>query len=232
MPKRLDHGKARAELARLPPDSMQAITLRMPAAMLARVHQFAEERKADLTSAVRELVVTGFEARGQLANVDAKCVKKWAKPVENAIRAGQSPIEPFLESDATRLDVVALPAILAGLDYVRILGEIKKKRGADEPWIDRVWQEMRSKAPSYLRESMTALDSLEQSFRARKKLFQIGSPEGNDYIMHWLMSDEVMQNLANPVSNEADVEAVRKLIAARFLVAEVVQQPWDFKWDT
>jgi len=78
---------------------------------------------------------------------------------------------------------------------------------------------------------MTALDNLERRFLARKKLYHEEGPEGPIPFIRWLLSDAVMQRMGESTSDDADVEAVRKLISARYLVAEDSHQPWDFLWD-
>ncbi len=62
MPKKIDHKNARVTLARLAPETLQAITVRLPAGLLVTVHQWAEHKGLDLASAIRELVTLGQEA--------------------------------------------------------------------------------------------------------------------------------------------------------------------------
>jgi hypothetical protein len=235
MPKRLDHQEARAQLAKLPPETLHAITVRLPAALLLEVHQFAEREGRDLASALRELMKIGQEAadqpRRRESAADRKATKKWSKAVERALRNGRSPIEPYLVRDSSDADLDTLPNILAELDYRSIIQELKEKRDEDSPWIERVWRHMKDEAPSHLQVLMEALDRLEKRFQARKKLYTEGGEDGPNPIIHWLLSDAVMEQMKELSSADKDVEAVRQLISARYLVADYEQRPWEFVWD-
>jgi len=164
-------------------------------------------------------------------------VKKWQNAVEKALRAGESPVTPFLNQENPNLD--ALPVILAKLDYQAIYQRVKEQKGEIERLVDRTWQQKKAEAPPRVRVLMAALDNLEQQFRARKKLVEIqmsDNPYDEDYgdrvvRLHWLLSDAVMQLLAQPSSEDADANSVRQLISARYLVPLEVGRPWDLTWD-
>src|SRR5262245_31444171 len=64
MPKKLDHQKAKAALERLPADALQAVTTRIPAGLLARIHGWAERHSVDLAAALRDLLAAGLKAGG------------------------------------------------------------------------------------------------------------------------------------------------------------------------
>src|SRR6516162_3068325 len=116
MPRKMDHRQASAGLAKLAPETMQVTTVRLPAWLLIEVHRWAEEKGLDLASAIRELMTQGLEtATGPegASAADRTEVRKWKKEVVRALRAGQSPLEPFLAQDSPSLGV--LPAVLAKL---------------------------------------------------------------------------------------------------------------------
>src|SRR5262245_51013055 len=231
MPTKLYHDKARAELAKLSPKALQALTVRLPAGLLVKVHVWAEQKGQDLATAIRELMTLGLETANQpqVATVDRATLKKWEKAVEQALRAGRSPIEPFLEQGDPNLE--PLPVILAKLDYAPIYQRLLEKRGEKEPYLDRVWQEAKADAPSHVQPLMDALDRLESRFQARRKLYFEEGPEGETGVVHWLLSDATMRLIEGSADNDPDVEAVRQLIAARYLVALNPNQPWNFEWD-
>jgi hypothetical protein len=235
MPRKANHEKARTELARLAPDVLQAITARLPAGQLRKVHQWAEQKSLDLTSAIRELIAIGMEAEAHpdepLAAAVRKAAAKWKKPVERALLAGRSPIQPFLAKKTSDQELEALPAILSGLDYQNIFKAIKEKADARGTYIDRVWGELKAGASEPIRELMSGLDNLEQLFLARKKVRSVEWPDGQEPRIYWILSDEVMAWLKEPAPKDADVEKVRKLISARYLFAEDPSQPWRLVWD-
>src|SRR5262249_45998866 len=144
MPKKTDHTKARAELAKLPPEALQAVTARLPASLLIRVHRLAEQKGFDLAQAIRGLIELGLEttARPREPSPDAvlSAVNRWRRHVGRAWRKGRSPIEPFLAQDEPGPDLEALPAILAQLDYPAIFAEMKAQRVENGPYIERQWQ--------------------------------------------------------------------------------------------
>jgi hypothetical protein len=133
------------------------------------------------------------------------------------------------DNPAPNLNV--LPAILAGLDYQSIFQRLREKRAGEEPLVERVWSKAKSEAPSRLRPFLESLDCLEERFLARKKLYYMEVDRECDPVLHWQLSEAVMKRLGEPVSDDADVEAARKLIAARYLVAESPHRPWQFAWD-
>ncbi len=90
---------------------------------------------------------------------------------------------------------------------------------------------MKAEESSDVEPLMTALDNLAKRFLARKKLYHIEREDGNQPIIHWLFSDTVMQQLGASATADNDVEAVRRLISARYLVAEDSGRPWEFVWD-
>jgi hypothetical protein len=236
MPKKADHAKARAKLAVLAPETLHAITVRLPAGLLVDMHQWAERKGLDLAAAIRKLTGLGLEAAahpGQAAAGDPRTVKKWGRAVERALQAGRSPLEPFLAQEAPDADLDALPAILAKLDYQSVYKQLKENLHQNEPWVEQVWQRLKERAPSHVERLMGQLDNLEQNFLARKKLRDWGAPGDDDTIsrVHWLLADAVMQRLQESPPDDAEVEAVRKLIAARYLVADNPNTPWEFAWD-
>jgi hypothetical protein len=232
MARKTDHKQARVELAKLAPESLQAVTVRLPAGLLLEVHCWAEAKGLDLASAIRELMSQGLErATGPEAAppADRNEVRKWKKAVERALQAGQSPLEPFLDQASPSLDV--LPAVLARLDYQTIYRRLKEKR-EEEPWLERAWRQTKADAPSHVRPLMDALDGLEAQFQARKKLSWIEGPEGKVFTVHWLLSDALLQKVKEPASDETDdIDSVRRLAAARYLVARNLDRPWDLEWD-
>src|SRR5271166_1182308 len=147
MPKKLDHRKARADLAKHAPEALQAITVRLPTGLLMEVHQGAEQKGLDLASAIRELTALGLETAarpgGPESAADRRVVKEWGKRVERALRDGRSPIEPFLEQDSPDLEV--LPTILVRLDYRSIFRGLKENE--DGPWVERAWKQKKAEAP-------------------------------------------------------------------------------------
>jgi hypothetical protein len=237
MPKKTDHNKARAELAKLPPEALQAITVRLPAGLLIRAHRLAEQKGFDLAQAIRGLIELGLEttARPGEPSPDAvrSAAKKWGKHVERALRAGRSPIEPFfLAQDEPGPDLEALPAILAQLDYPDIFAEMKAQRVENGPYIERRWQRIKDESPAHVEPLLGGLDNLEKRFLARKKVYTHEDWEGeHSSVLHWLFSDHVMQQLKEASSDDADVEAARQLITARYLVPSGEKGTWEFKWD-
>ncbi|MFO0931042.1 MAG: hypothetical protein U0736_29090 [Gemmataceae bacterium] len=234
MPKKTDHGKARSELAKLPPEALQAITVRLPAGLLIKVHRLAERKDFDLARAIRELIELGLEATARPGEPPAgdvrRAVKKWGKHVERALRAGRSPFEPLLGEDEPGPGLDALPAILTQLDYPALFEEVKGQREEKGPWIERRWKQIKDEAPAHLQPLMAGLDNLEKRFLARKKLYYREGSEGDYSILHWLLARDVMQQLKD-VSDDADVEAARQLITARYLVPDSEERPWEFEWD-
>jgi hypothetical protein len=229
MPKKIDHRKARAELAKLAPETLRAITVRLPAGLLVKVHEWAEQKGQDLAAAMRELMTLGLEAATSpvLKNVDRAAVKRWQKSVEQALGDGKSPIEPFLRQENPSLE--ALPVILAKIDYWPIYQRLLKSRGEKEPWVERIWELEKARAPRRVQPLMDALDNLEKRFLARRRLY---SQEEESDVLQWLLSDTTMQQLVEESpGRDADVENVRQLIAARYLVARYPNQPWVFDWD-
>jgi hypothetical protein len=233
MPRKTDHRKAREELAKLAPDALQAVTVRLPAGLLIGVHKWAEQRGLDLATTIRELTALGQQAAdrpgGQLSAADRRAIKRWSKLVEQALRAGRSPLEPFLGED--RANVELLPAILGSLDYGPILQQVKAT-SEKAPWIEQAWTRKKANAPAHVRPLMESLDELERQFRARKKLYSREKDEGFAEDVHWLFSDAVMRALGEESSDDDHVEAVRQLIAARYLIPPPAPDgPWEFIWD-
>jgi hypothetical protein len=234
MPKKVDHAKARAKLAVLAPETLHAVTVRLPAGLLVDMHQWAERRGLDLAAAIRKLTGLGLEAAahpGQAAAVDPRSVKRWTKAVERALRAGRSPLEPFLAQEAPDADLGALPAILGKLDYQSVYKQVKENLQQKEPPVERAWRRLKDRAPSHVGPLMGSLDNLDQQFLARKKLCYWGEDDDATIRVHWLLADAVMQRLQESPPDDADVEAVRKLIAARYLVTDSPNTPWEFAWD-
>jgi hypothetical protein len=232
MPKKINHGEARAALAGLAPESLHVITARLPVALLADLHAWAQERGLDLAAALRRVTALGLAAAahpGQAAAADPRAVKKWSKAVARAVGAGQSPLAPLLAQEAPDADLDALPAILTKLDYRVIYKQVKENLQQKEPPVEREWKRLKDRAPSHVEPLMGSLDNLEQQFLARKRLYW-GEDE-DPPVVHWLLAQEIMQRLQEPTSDDADVEAVRKLIAARYLVAENPNIPWRLAWD-
>jgi hypothetical protein len=236
MPKKTDHNKARAELAKLPPEALQAITVRLAAGLLIRAHRLAEQKGFDLAQAIRGLIELGLEttARPGEPSPDAvrSAAKKWGKQVERALREGRSPIEPFfLAQDEPGPGLEALPAILAQLDYPAIFAEMKVQHDEKVPYIERRWQRIKDEAPALVRPLLGSLDKLEKRFLARKKIYSSEGWEGEYSSIHWLFSDHVMQQLKEASFGDADVEAARQLITARYLVPFGAEGTWEFEWD-
>jgi hypothetical protein len=234
MPRKTDHRKAREELAKLPPDTLQAVTVRLPAGLLIDVHQWAEEKGLDLASALRDLTALGRETAtrpgGQDSPAVRKAAKKWRRPVERALRNGQSPIQPLMGQEVSETDWDALRFILAGLDYRELFARHKETLKDDTP-VERAWKQIQEEAAAHLQPLMEALDQLDKRFLARKKLYYKPGPDGDVPIIHWLLSENVMKQLEAESSDDAEVEAVRQLIAARYLVADRPDRPWEFMWD-
>jgi hypothetical protein len=232
MPRKMDHRQASAGLAKLAPETMQVTTVRLPAWLLIEVHRWAEEKGLDLASAIRELMTQGLEtATGPegASAADRTEVRKWKKEVVRALRAGQSPLEPFLAQDSPSLGV--LPAVLAKLDYQAIYHRLKERR-QEESEGERVWTQVKADAPTSVRPLMDALDNWEKQFEARKKLTWMEGEEGKIYAVHWRLSDALLEKIKEPASDETDdIKSVRRLIAARWLVARNPDSPWDFEWD-
>jgi len=210
---------------------MRAVTVRLPAGLLLEIHRRAEQKGLDLATAIREVTTLGLETASSpgTPNVNRKELSRWKKLVARALRAGQSPFEPFLVEDSP--DLSLLPAVLAKLDYASIYQSVKENRAQQEPLIERTWKQLKAAAPSHVRPLMDALDNLEMQFLARKKLDSREGPEGGIFTVHWLLADIVMQGLDQSPSNNEDVKKVRQLIAARYLVAHSPQSPWDYEWD-
>jgi hypothetical protein len=231
----MDHRKARAELAKLPPDTLRAITIRLPAAILIAVHRWAEERGLDLTSAIRDLTALGQEAAarpdGQDSAAIRSTVKKWRGPVVRALRAGQSPLQPLLGHEISETDLEAVRRIVVEADYRSLVQQLNAKLEEGSP-AERAWKVLQAEAPDQLRKPMAALDRLGEKFLARKKLYYQPGEEGDTPVVHWLFADAVTRELEKASSDNKDVEAVRQLIAARYLVAENPEgRPWEFVWD-
>jgi len=235
MPKKVDHLKARDELAKLEPDALKAVTIRLPARLLRTVHALAEEMSQDLTATIRGLIAHGQEAAArpgeQVSAAVRKAVRKWQKPVELALLAGRSPIEPFLAKEVSDQELKALAFILGGLDFQTIFTEVRRKTEARETYIDRFWNRLKDEASDPLRELMSGLDHLEELFLARKKLRSFEGPDGQESRVYWLIADQVMAQLGDPSSDNADVEKLRKLISARFMFVEDPSRAWRFVWD-
>jgi hypothetical protein len=236
MPRKVDHREVRDKLARLSPESLQAITVRLPAELLIKVHQWAETQKLDLASAVRTLLALGHETAVHPEHEDSgtarKAVRKWRRDVERALRAGRSPIEPFLGQNVSDADFRALPLILARADYRTLYEALKKRLEGETSPAAVAWREEQAEAPTHLRPLLAALDNLEAKFLARKKVFwTIGHEDSHVTVIHWFLSDQVMQMLKEASSTDKDVEATRRLIAARYLTADTPARPWDFTWD-
>jgi hypothetical protein len=232
MPKKLDHDKARAELVKLGPETLQLISARLPAGLLINIHSWAEQKGLDLATAIRELTTLGLETAthpGSASVADRKEVKRWEKAVKRAIQAGKSPFEPFLEQDNPNLE--ALPTILARMDFQGLFQEYRAALEEEDPWIERAWKRKKAEAPSHLQPLMAALDNLENRFLARKKLYYTEGPDGDVSVIHWLLSDAVMQIIGASSADDADVEAAQKLIAARYLLPQNPERPWDYTWD-
>jgi hypothetical protein len=230
MPRKTDHQQARAALAKVAPESLQAFSARFPAGLLIEVHRWAEEKGLDLATAVRELTTLGLEAANRPDSpspTDRKEMKRWAKDVEKALREGQSPFEPFLKRDQP--DVTPLAAILAKMDYQAIYERVKDLGEKAEPAVERRWERMKEEAQLLVKESMTSLDRLEKRFLARKQLSW--AEEGEFSCLHWLLSDAVMEALEESPAADADIDTVKQLITARYLVAPNPNKPWDFEWD-
>jgi hypothetical protein len=237
MPRKSDHQQARAELAKLAPEALQVVTARLPAGVLIKIHRWAEEKRLDLAAALRELMTLGLETATGPAppTADRKEVKRWEKPVEKALKEGRSPLEPFLEQpfpEEGEPDVEVLRAVLARLDYKAIYRHVMEHRETEETPAEREWKRLKAAAPSHVRPLTDALDKLEEQFRARKKRSYVGDPEDEGRpVVNWLLSEEVMQALAQPSSSDREIEQVRQLIAARYLVARPPNAPWTFEWD-
>jgi hypothetical protein len=94
---------------------------------------------------------------------------------------------------------------------------------------------MHAEASGHVRPLMKTLDELDKRFLARKKLSCTPGPDGPFPVIHWLLSDALMEQINGAPSDDdvvrAGVEAARKLIAARYLVAENSGRQWDFTWD-
>src|SRR5262249_3590050 len=102
----------------------------------------------------------------------------------------------------------------------------------EAPLIERAWAQLKAEAPSHVQPLMAALDSLERQFMGRKKLFFTEGEEGKIPVIHWLLADDVMELLKESSSADANVEAARRLIAARYLIPEDPEQrPWEFVWE-
>jgi hypothetical protein len=234
VPRKTDHRKARGELAKLAPETLQAVTVRLPAGLLIGVHRWAEEKGLDLASAIRDLTALGREAaarpEGQGSAAARKAAKRWRRPVERALWAGLSPVQPLLGEEISEADLEALPLILAELDYRGVFQGLKGKQERDSAE-ERVWKGKKADASAHVRPLMEALDHLDSGFLARKKLSYREGPEGEFPLIHWLLSEAVMQQLAEASSGGSDVEAVRQLISARYLVAIFPNRPWEFEWD-
>jgi hypothetical protein len=213
------------------PDALRAFSVRLPAGLLGEVHRWAEEKGLDLTTAIRELTTLGLETAtrpGAPSPADRKEMKTWEKDVERALRAGNSPFEPFL--DRNHPDAKPLPAILAKMDYPTIYERVKEKRQRAEPPVERRWKRMKEEAQPLVKPLMEALDRLEQRFLARKQIYYAEGYEGEYSSIRWLLSDALLKML-NEASADPDVEAITQLIAARYLVALNPQTPWQFEWD-
>jgi hypothetical protein len=76
---------------------------------------------------------------------------------------------------------------------------------------------------------MDSLDKLEKRFLARKQWY-FGDYEEAPGCLRWLLSDDVMQALKQQSPAEEGIEAVKKLIAARYLDAANPNEPWAFFW--
>jgi hypothetical protein len=234
MPRKSDHRKAREAYGKLAPDTLQAVTVRLPAGLLVDLHRWADEKGMDLASAVRDLTARGLHAAtlpGGLASADPRAVKKWRKRVERALRQGGSPFDPFLKDDEPEAGLAALPAILATLDYRTLFLELPESREKEAPAEERAWQQMQAEAPAHVGPLMEALDRLDRRMLARKKLYYRETSEGPVAIVHWLFAEAVMSRLGQESPDDPDVEAARQLIAARYLVAESSDRPWEFTWD-
>jgi hypothetical protein len=210
--------------------------------LLLDVHARAERRGQDLAAALRELAALGLASAdqpgGQAGAADPKIVKRWTKAVEQAVQAGRTPFEPLLDQEASDADLDALAAILAKLDYRVVYKKLKVNLHQNEPLVERVWQRLKGRAPSAVEGLVGSLEKLEEQFLARKKLRDWGAPGDDETTSRvwWLMADPVVQRLGEPPSDnkddvEDDVDAVRKLIAARYLVADDPTRPWEFLWD-
>jgi hypothetical protein len=204
----------------------------MPADLLIKVHEWAEAKGLDLATALRDLTALGQEAAARPSGQDSPAVrtaaKKWSKPVERALRAGQSPLHPLLGQDISPTDLDAMPRILADQDYHNLFQALTEKAGTRE---ERVWACLKTEASKHISDLMESLDALDEKLLARKKLFYKEGSDGEVPVLHWLLSASVMQILDGESSKDKDVEAVRKLIAARYLVAENPTRPWEFVWD-
>jgi hypothetical protein len=71
---------------------------------------------------------------------------------------------------------------------------------------------------------------LEKKLLARRKRYFTGRAEEEDGLVYWLLSDKTMQLLEGSSDDDPDIEAVRRLIAARYLVP-MGPRPWEFMWD-
>ena len=231
MPRKTDHRKAREELRKLAPEFLQAVTFRLPAGLLVKLHEWAEEKGQDLATAIRELVALGLETATNPTPtpVDRTTVKKWEEFVWKALWAGESPLKPFLQEENPNLEV--LPVILAKQDYGPIYHWLKKQSGPKEAYLNRIWGEAKGDAPSHVRPLMDALDNLEKKFLARGKLYSTAGAEEEGRLVLWLLSDKTMQLLEGSSDDDPDIEAVRRLIAARYLVPMGPNRPWEFMWD-
>jgi hypothetical protein len=229
---------ALAKLAKLAPDALQVVTVRLSASLLMEVHRWAEKQGVDLASALRQLTSLGQEATTrpdeQLTTAQRNMVEKWSKRVERDLRAGRSPYECCLPIPNPEPVLEVYRNIFANANHQSIFQDVKMKLERGCPYIDRAWAELKDDVPNYVKELMDKLDSLERQFLARKKLYCREIEDGYTNIIHWLLSDTVMQRLQELSSSDTpvdDVEAVRQLIAARYLVAENPQRPWEFVWD-
>jgi hypothetical protein len=196
------------------------------------VHRWAEEKGWDLTTAIRELTSLGLETAtrpGAPSPGDRKEMKKWKTILESALRRGRSPFEPILEKEQDP-DVKLLAAVLAELDYETIYQHLKATHDEDEPFVERKWNWIKEAAQSHVKPFMDSLDKLEKRFLARKQVYYVDGYDGEFSWVRWLLSDDVMRALNQETPGDNDIEAVKKLIAARYLVAENPHTPWAFDW--
>jgi len=231
MPKKIDHHQAQAELAKVAPDTLRAFSVRLPAGLLIEVHRWAEGKGLDLTTAIRELATRGLEAANlsdASSSADPKEIKKWQRILEQALRKGLSPFEPFLDKDEP--DVKPLAGILAKMNFETIYEQLKAARERDEPLVERKWNRIKETAQSHVRPLMKSLDELEKRFLARKQWYYGVGDDDEFACLRWLLSDDVMQALKQPSPADKDIEAVKKLIAARYLDASYPNEPWAFFW--
>jgi hypothetical protein len=208
---------------------LQAVTVRIPAGLLTQIHLWAEQGGRDLATAIRELTTLGLEASRSSGAipVDLSEVARWQPEVERALRQGESPLKPFLDHE--NRSVEALSSILAKIDYANIYEQLKE----GGPRVEVRWNRLKAEAPPPVRALMSGLDELEKNFDARKKEVYLGEPEAEvSSVLQWLLSEPVLQQLrrSTPDKDIAEVEAVQKLIRARYLIP-VPDQPWAYIWD-